>query len=95
MSCLFGGVERKRLLIEAQKALPTGATVTVEHDDALYLGEVVSCLQNAGCWSLEIKVEQVLSGLQSLLALRMRLLGDALVPDRATINPFAEVFAAH
>ena len=39
-------------------------------------------------WKLEVRVEQILSGLQSLVALRAQLLGEAVpaVPHLATVR---------
>ncbi len=91
--CFFGEVQGKRLLVEGQRALPSGATVTVEFDDALFLGEVVLCKEISDSWTFEIKVEQVLSGLQSLMALRSQLLGDAPTVRPTASNPFTQAFA--
>ena len=91
--CLFGEVQGKRLFVEGQSALSSGATVTVEFDDALFLGEVVICKTNGDSCAFEIKIEQVLSGLQSLIALRTQLLGELPAARPATLNPFAQAFA--
>ena len=91
--CLLGELQGKRLLAEAQSALPSGSTVTVEYDDKLFLGEVVVCKASADSWSFEIKVEQVLSGLQSLMALRSQLLGESPAVMPMTTNSFAQAFA--
>jgi len=72
--CLYKEIQGKRLYLEAGQTLPTSQAVTVEYNDALFLGEVVFCANiNQSC-KIEIKVEQVLSGLQGLMALRSRLL---------------------
>lgn len=72
--CLYEEMQGKRLFLEAYQTLPISQAVTVEYSDALFLGEVVFCTNiNQSC-KIEIKVEQVLSGLQSLIALRSRLL---------------------
>ncbi len=91
--CFFGEVQGKRLFADGQGALAAGSTVTVEFDDALFLGEVVVCKENSDSWAFEIKVEQVLSGLQSLMALRAQLLGDAPATRPVAVNPFAQAFA--
>ena len=58
------------------------STVTVEYDDSMILGEVVACTQDCNQqWHLELKIEQILSSLQSLTRLRDRLLGES-VPSR-------------
>ena len=52
--------------------------VSVEYNDALFLGEVMLCkVGSDGVFRVEIFVEQILTGLQSLMALRAGLLGDA------------------
>ncbi len=91
--CFFGEVKGKRLWAEGQGALPAGTTVKVEYDDALFLGEVVVCKENSDSWAFEIKVEQVLSGLQSLMALRSQLLGDVPAARPIASNPLSQAFA--
>ncbi len=77
--CVFLVIEGKRLVIELSERAPVSAPVSVEYNDALFLGEVVSSKPEAnGYWKAEIKVEQVLTGLQSLMNLRSRLLGEGI-----------------
>ena len=83
---MFNGMQGTRLSLESSEALPACLAVSVEYDDALFLGEVVSCVKLGHSWSLEIKVEQILTGLQSLMALRARLLADG-VPQSVGSNP--------
>ena len=64
----------KRLILESSAPLPVSTAVTVEYNDTLFLGEVLICCKVNGLWKVEIKVEQILTGLQSLVALRSRLL---------------------
>ena len=66
----------KRLSLKAGEALPVSSVISVEYDDELFLGEVVSCVETEQSWDLQIKVEQILTGLQSLMALRARLLSE-------------------
>lgn len=73
-------------MIEAPEAVAISTPVSVEYDDSLFLGEVVRCAQLGNSWMVDIKVEQILSGLQSLMALRARLLSEA-VPQ--WISPFS------
>lgn len=81
VACLFGGVQGKRLQLETNERIPVSTTLSVEYNDALFLGEVVVCTQHAGSrWQLEINIEQILTGLQSLVTLRSRLLGETGVP---------------
>jgi hypothetical protein len=77
----------KRLIVDAIEQIPVFAPVSVEFDDSLFLGDVVSCSKSQDGWNLEIKVEQVLSGLQSLMALRAGLLGES-VPQSLGLIPF-------
>jgi hypothetical protein len=61
--------------------------LSIEHEDNLFLGEVVACAAQApGVYKMEIKIEQILTGLHSLMALRSRLLGEA-VPQTLTMAP--------
>ena len=87
MACLFQGFESKRLSLRANEPIPVSTAVSVEFNDALFLGEIVACGQeSARNCEIEVKVEQVLSGLQSLMTLRSRLLGEG-VPQASTIAP--------
>ncbi len=75
--CLFQEMKSQMLLLRAQARPPAGEIVSVEYNDALFLGEIVGLAPAAnGHWQVEVKVEQVLSGLQSLMNLRDRLLGE-------------------
>ena len=82
--CTFEGMDGKHLRLEAPERIVLSAPVSVEYSDAMFLGEVVSCQRGtAGHWALNIKVDQILTGLQSLCRLRSQLLGDAApVPAR-------------
>jgi hypothetical protein len=54
--------------------LPSSTVVGVEHNDVLFLGEVVrSTLLGNEQWALDIKVEQSLTGLPTLMILREQL----------------------
>jgi hypothetical protein len=88
-------MDGKNLRLEAPERISISAPVSVEYSDAMFLGEVIACQRNAsGVWELQIKVDQILTGLQSLCALRAQLLGETLpassrafVPaGRATLN---------
>jgi len=83
--CLYGEMQGKRLLLETEQTLPISQAVTVEYNDALFLGEVIFCANINQSWKVEIKVEQVLSGLQSLIALRSRLLCENVSPSSRMI----------
>lgn len=74
----FTGMEGKRLILESPERIGLATPVSVEYNDAMFLGEVMLCRAAAdGTYRVEIFVEQILTGLQSLIALRAGLLGDA------------------
>ena len=75
---MFQNLQGKRLTLESSEPLPVSTVVSVEYDDTLFLGEVVACAEVDRTWNMEVKVEQVLNGLQSLMALRTRLLSEGL-----------------
>jgi hypothetical protein len=75
--CTFEGMEGKNLKLEAPERISISALVSVEYSDAMFLGEVIGCQHaSGGAWELNIKVDQILTGLQSLCALRAQLLGE-------------------
>ncbi len=87
--CTCDGMQGKRLILEAGERLPVSTAVSVECEDALFLGEVVACTRTSGqAWKLDIKVEQIVDGLQSLMALRARLLAEG-VPKAFTSMPIS------
>lgn len=77
-------MQGKRLILEATDSIPVSAPVAVECEDAMFLGEVVAVVGLNGRYHVEIAVEQVLSGLQSLMALRAQLLGEGISAPRST-----------
>ena len=92
--CTFGLIEGKRLVLQSEVRLAAGAAVSVEYEDSMFLGEVVSCIPvENGCYKLELRIAQVLTGLQSLFILRSRLLGDGVGAgssrDRVPVNAAA------
>jgi hypothetical protein len=85
--CVFQGMEGRRAILEAGEALAVSTALSIEYEDKLFLGEVVICTaQSPGLYRLEIKVEQILTGLQSLMNLRARLLGEG-VPKQLGMMP--------
>lgn len=71
----FRSFERQQLLFMASQAFSVASAVTVEHEDVLFIGEVVACTpEGEGVWKVLIQVHQLLNGLQSLTILRERLL---------------------
>jgi len=77
-------MDGKHLRLEAPERIVLSAPVSVEYSDAMFLGEVISCQRGTGgVWELNIKVDQILTGLQSLCLLRSQLLGEsATAPAR-------------
>ncbi len=72
-------MQGKRLKLETTERLAISTPVSVEYNDALFLGEVLACRsEEAGGFQLDIQVEQILTGLQSLMGLRERLLGEGV-----------------
>ena len=85
--CAFRGSEGRRLILEAAESLPPSTALSIEHEDNLFLGEVVACApQPSGSFRMEVKIEQILTGLHNLMALRARLLGEA-VPQPLGLMP--------
>jgi hypothetical protein len=65
----------------APEAIAPGTAVSVEHEDALLLGEVIVSAPKPHAWHVAIQVEQVLNGLMNLMALRAKLLAETPVVD--------------
>ena len=62
------------LTLIAGERLATSTVVGIEHNDVLFLGEVVRSIPRGDDkWAIHIKVEQTLTGLQSLMILRAQL----------------------
>jgi hypothetical protein len=88
IACTFGGMDGKNLRLEAPERISISAPVSVEYSDAMFLGEVIVCHRNdGGGWELQIKVDQILTGLQSLCALRAQLLGENLPASSRSFAP--------
>ncbi len=86
MPCLFRGIEGNRLTVDSEERVPLSAVVSVERNDVLLLGEVITSVPVAnGSWRSEVKVEQTLTGLQSLMNLRSHLVGQGVgqAPERS------------
>ncbi len=84
--CTFSGVRGKRLTLCAGEPVAVSTAVSVQYEDALFLGEIVTCSGLDGEWNLEVKIEQILTGLQSLMILRERLLSES-VPNPLRMLP--------
>lgn len=73
IQCSFEGIEGKRISLLSAERLPASTAITVQYNDTMFLGEVVACAHNCDdTWHLEVKVEQILTSLQSLMMLRER-----------------------
>ena len=67
--------KNERLLLSSPEPLSAFQAITVEYEDMLFLGEVLACTsESEGKWTILVKVEQVLTALQSLMRLREQLL---------------------
>lgn len=83
IQCQMDSHSGQRLAIISNERVSVSTPVSVEYNDAMLLCEVVACTQDCQQrWHLELKIEQILTGLQSLVRLRQRLLGES-VPVRA------------
>jgi hypothetical protein len=81
VACVVQQTDRRRLVLEAEERIAVSTALSVEYNDAMFLGEVVACSPTGdNTWKVEVQIEQILTGLQSLMALRAGLLGDA-VPE--------------
>lgn len=78
ISCEVEGMQGKRLTLSTGEQIRVSTPVSVECEDTLLLGEVVVCRSAGETWKTEIRVEQILTGLQSLMALRAHLLSESL-----------------
>jgi len=88
--CTFEGMDGKHLRLEAPERISISAPVSVEYSDAMFLGEVVGCKRGVGgVWELNIEVDQILTGLQSLCLLRSQLLGEGVPVARRGFVPVA------
>jgi hypothetical protein len=76
--CSFRKFDNKRLQLEVPESLKYACAISVEYNDALFLGDVVGCTRTNGTWDIDVQVKQVLSGLQSLMTLRDRLVGESV-----------------
>jgi hypothetical protein len=63
----------KCLTLTTSEEVAISTVVGVEHNDVLFVGEVVRCTPAGEQWAIDIKVAQTLTGLQSLLILRAQL----------------------
>lgn len=85
VECCFQEMRGTRLSVECSVPVTVFTAVSVKHEDAIYLGEVIKATGVNGKWIIEMNVEQVLSGLASLLALRQQLMAESTVAPAAFI----------
>ena len=76
IDCDIEGMQGKRLILSSPEAVRESTLVSVEYEDTLLLGEVIVCSASQDQWRLDIRLEQILTGLQSLMALRASLLSE-------------------
>jgi hypothetical protein len=93
ISCMVNYWHARRLQIIASENIAPGSAVSVEHEDVLLIGEVVSSAPQAHLWRTDIEVEHALNGLMNLMALRSKLLeesparSEARIPARLEVSP--------
>jgi hypothetical protein len=79
--CMFGGLEGKILTLQFEEQPMVSGPVSIEYNDTLFLGEIVRFSASGnGTSEMHVKVEQMLTGLQSLLRFRAQLLGEGVGP---------------
>lgn len=82
VQCQVDRLAGKRLTLVSPERVGISDAVSVEYGDSMLLCEVMACTQDCEeRWHLEMQVEQILTGLQSLVVLRERLLGES-APSR-------------
>lgn len=86
IDCQVEGMQGKRLILKTNEYVRESTLVSVEYEDTLFLGEVIICAGARDEWTIEMRVEQMLTGLQSLMALRAHLLSES-VPAPLALMP--------
>jgi len=72
----FRSFTSRYLTLSTEEPIAASLAVSVEYNDMLFVGEVVSCrLESADCFRIEVRVEHTLSSLESLRRLNAALLG--------------------
>jgi hypothetical protein len=90
--CTFESITGKRMVLESPERLGISTAISVEYNDAMFLGEVIGCRRENDTWQMIVNVEQILTGLQSLMALRAGLLGaEEAQSERAVPTPVVAV----
>ena len=78
--CAILEIHGQYLRVITTHPVSAGAAISVEGADAMFLGEVVRATNEDGRYRLDVRVEQILNGLMSLMSLRARLLDGAAQP---------------
>ena len=78
IECEVDHMQGKHLILSTTERVAESTAVSIEYEDTLLLGEVVICSGTQQTWKVEVRVEQMLTGLQSLMALRAQLLSESL-----------------
>jgi hypothetical protein len=78
LTCEVEGMRGKRMTLSTSEYIHESTLVSIEYEDTLVLGEVIVCQGAHEMWTTEVRVEQILTGLQSLMALRAHLLSESL-----------------
>ena len=78
LNCEVDRMEGKRLILSTSESIQESTVVSVEYEDTLFLGEVVTCSGGPQGWRVEVRVDQILTGLQSLMTLRAHLLTESV-----------------
>lgn len=78
IDCQVQAIDAKRLSLVSRERVRVSTPVTLEYNDNMLLGEVMACTQDCDQqWHIELKLEQILTGLQSLMSLRERLFSES------------------
>lgn len=86
VQCQVHALAANRLTLVSPERVALSSAVSVEYNDTMLLCEVMACTQDCEQkWHLELKVEQVLTGLQSMVRLRERLLGESAPSRRGSV----------
>jgi len=79
LPCVVRATGPRRLVLELGEPVAAATALSVEYNDAMFLGEAILCAQEGpNSWRVELQIEQILTGLQSLMALRANLLGETV-----------------
>jgi hypothetical protein len=72
---LVSRVESKQIQLTSSCPIRPLQPIAVQSDDKLFLGEVLTCVMgpSGGEWNILMKIDQIITALQSLLKLRQEL----------------------